>query len=343
MNGTEKPRRLGWGIIGAGSYVSRVATMPAILASPFAHLVSVSTSDPAKFAEIDGHHFKVHSDPSAILQDPLIDAVYLPLPNHLHQEWILKCIDAGKDVLCEKPLEADLSNAERLFDRAEESGRILAEAYMTHYHPRHRAALARVRSGVGGRVQMMTSSFTGTLRQSSENYRWRGSLGGGSLEDVGIYALAPIWELFGERPDSIEMSSLMEDRSGKGDPTDTYMAATLTYLDPSRNGEPRTAHLQISFVSGERQNLCIISENEVIEISRACTPTNIDDRFIITNSEGEELSEVTEAKDPYLAMIDEVSKAMLERVEPSWDRHSSMAISKLKSTVRGHLSGAKAE
>jgi predicted dehydrogenase len=119
-----------------------------------------------------------------------IDAVYNPLPNHLHAEWSHRAIDAGKHVLCEKPLTLSPSESEELFDHAKSAGLTILEAYMWPHHPRARALLELVDGGSLGMLQFGRSSFSYPMDMSAGDHRID-TRGAGALFDIGIYCIAP--------------------------------------------------------------------------------------------------------------------------------------------------------
>lgn len=140
-----------------------------------------------------------YSSYEALLADPDIDVIYNPLPNHLHAEWTIKAVQAGKHVLCEKPLALSLAEVDAISTAAENYGRIVAEAFMYRTHPQTLKAHEIVTVGKLGKVKLVRGSFTypGT---DPENYRWKPEMGGGGLWDVGCYPLSYTRSLLGMEP-----------------------------------------------------------------------------------------------------------------------------------------------
>jgi D-xylose 1-dehydrogenase (NADP+, D-xylono-1,5-lactone-forming) len=133
----------------------------------------------------------------ALLADAEVDAVYVSLPNSLHAEWSIRCLEARKHVLCEKPLTRDPGEAEAAFAVAEAAGRVLIEGFMYRHHPQTARVGELVRSGAIGRVRAGYADFTFPLGDP-EDIRARPELGGGSLMDVGCYCVSGARTLFGE-------------------------------------------------------------------------------------------------------------------------------------------------
>ena len=141
----------------------------------------------------------VHRSYQELLEDPAIDAVYVPLPASLHGEWTVRAARAGKHVLCEKPFTASLAEARAVARDVSGSGVVVMEAYHTHFHP-HMDALRRVlASGEIGTVTSAEATFCIPIA-SRGDIRWSRALGGGGLLDVGYYPVRMLRELFGAAP-----------------------------------------------------------------------------------------------------------------------------------------------
>jgi predicted dehydrogenase len=140
---------------------------------------------------------RVHAGHEALLADPEVDAVYIPLPNSLHVEWTRRALEAGKHVLCEKPLTDRPEDAEALFALAEGKGLMLAEAFMYRHNPQTRRLEQLVRDGAVGPLQLVRASFS-FLVQGEDNIRLVPELGGGSVLDLGCYCVSGARLLAGE-------------------------------------------------------------------------------------------------------------------------------------------------
>jgi len=134
-----------------------------------------------------------------LLADPDIDVIYNPLPNHLHAEWTIKAVQAGKHVLCEKPLALSLADVDAMAAAAEKYGKVVAEAFMYRTHPQTLKAQEIVASGKLGKVKLIRGSYT-YLGTDPDSYRWKPEMGGGGLWDVGCYPLSYTRALLGAEP-----------------------------------------------------------------------------------------------------------------------------------------------
>ena len=135
---------------------------------------------------------KVYDHYEELLQDPEIDAVYIPLPNHLHKEWVLKAAQYGKHVLCEKPAALTTAEAEEMATYCEEKNVKFMEGFMYQFHPQHERVREIIASGEIGEVKLIQSTHTYYLANRETNIRMDKSKGGGSLYDVGSYSIHAI-------------------------------------------------------------------------------------------------------------------------------------------------------
>ena len=195
--------KLRWGILGAAN-IARQKMVPALHASNYCDLIAVASRDEAK-AEAFA---KENSIPVAygsyeqLICDPTIDAVYIPLPNHLHVEWIKKAIAGGKHVLCEKPLSLTTQDVEDLIALRESSGLLIGEAYATLHQPR----LYRLKELFDSHKIGQLSSGHGCFylyNRDPNNVRNAYTQGGGSLWDIGVYPIVVGRWMFGEEPNAV--------------------------------------------------------------------------------------------------------------------------------------------
>ena len=133
----------------------------------------------------------------ALLRDPDVEAVYISLPNALHLPWSVEALEAGKHVLCEKPLARRTADVERAFDTAQRAGRVLMEAFMYRHNPQTRRLVELVEGGAIGRVRMIRAAFSFVTRTASD-VRLSAALEGGALMDVGCYCVSAARLLAGE-------------------------------------------------------------------------------------------------------------------------------------------------
>jgi xylose dehydrogenase (NAD/NADP) len=172
-----------WGFLGAGFVASR-GLAPAVHTSRGATLYAVASRDEQRSATLEPE--RVHATYDDLLADERVDAVYIGLSNSQHIEWVTKSLEAGKHVLCEKPLGLSSIETVAMFNSAAHNGRLLVEAVWGRWHPRFARMVHLVTSGEIGDVEHIETAFTFTS-EMTDNYRLSPSMGGGALLDVGCY------------------------------------------------------------------------------------------------------------------------------------------------------------
>lgn len=194
-----------WGILGAANFALHHMG-PAIHAAKGAKLAALATSSPDKAAGFQAFapDLRVHDSYDALLADPDIDAIYVPLPNHIHVEWVKKCLRAGKPVLCEKPIAMQAEEIDDLIALRDETGVLAAEAYMIVHHPQWQRARDLFRDGAIGDVLLVDGVFSYNNADDPDNIRNRPETGGGSLPDIGVYTFGSARFVTGEEPGTVQ-------------------------------------------------------------------------------------------------------------------------------------------
>jgi D-xylose 1-dehydrogenase (NADP+, D-xylono-1,5-lactone-forming) len=190
-----------WGFLSTANINDKL--LPGAEASPDVELVAVASRDLGRaeaYARERGieHAYGSYED---LLADPKIEAVYISLPNSMHVEWSIQALEAGKHVLCEKPLSRHPEDVERAFDAAEKAGRILMEAFMYRHNPQTKRLKELVEGGAIGRLRLVRAAFSFPLDDAA-NVRLNDELEGGGLMDVGCYCISGSRLLAGE-PESV--------------------------------------------------------------------------------------------------------------------------------------------
>ncbi|MFZ0097066.1 MAG: Gfo/Idh/MocA family oxidoreductase [Gemmobacter sp.] len=182
-----------WGILGAAKFAQNHMG-PAIHAAKGAELAALATSSEEKAAGFRAFApgLRRHDSYEALLADPGIDAVYIPLPNTLHLEWSLKAIAAGKHVLTEKPMTMQAAEFDQLIAARDASGLVVAEAYMIVHHPQWQKARDLIAEGAIGRLEHVDTAFSYDNRTEPGNIRNRPETGGGGIRDIGVYTYGSV-------------------------------------------------------------------------------------------------------------------------------------------------------
>ncbi|CAB4663440.1 unannotated protein [freshwater metagenome] len=174
-----------WGFLGAG-WIANRATAPAVRAANNAQLFGVASRDRARSAKFEPQN--VYDSYQQLLDDPQIEVVYISLANHQHLEWVTRSLEAGKHVLCEKPLGLNAIEVQKMIECAQRCNQLLVEAVWTRWHPRFKRIAEVVASGEIGELSNIESQFT-FKSEMTENYRLDPALGGGALLDIGCYQI----------------------------------------------------------------------------------------------------------------------------------------------------------
>ncbi|MCA0243716.1 MAG: Gfo/Idh/MocA family oxidoreductase [Proteobacteria bacterium] len=225
MSQNPHPNPLRIGILGAANIARQFARDVApSRAVRLAAVASRSADKAAAFATEFGIP-RWHAGYEGLLADGGIDAVYIPLPNHLHGEWAIKAVEHGKHVLCEKPLALHRAEAAAMFDAARRHGVMLLEAYPYWFQPQTGQLVELLQAGAIGRVQQVQASFGFTLRKP-DDIRMRLETGGGALLDVGSYLASLVRLVMGRAP---RRASATSTPAATG--VDIATTATLDYGD----------------------------------------------------------------------------------------------------------------
>jgi len=197
-------KQLRWGIIGCAGIAKR-AVIPGIQQSENNQVIAIASRNLATAQETAaGLNIPVaYGSYEELLQHSEIDAVYIPLPNHLHKEWTLKAAAAGKHVLCEKPLALTADEAEEMIAACQAAGVHLAEAFMYRHHPRYQLLKDTVASGVIGEIRGIHGTFTFNSAANHGNVRFKQAWGGGSVYDVGCYPITAARLLLEREPEAV--------------------------------------------------------------------------------------------------------------------------------------------
>jgi len=237
-------------VLGAAGIAIR-AVLPAIAKSNNGHVVAIASRDPQRAGKVaEGYpDAEVKQSYDALLADPNVAAVYIPLVNSLHKEWTLRALAAEKHVLCEKPLAMNAAEAEEMAVAAESSGKHLMEAFMYRFHPRARRFVEALRDAM-----YVHASFGFTLK-NKDDYRAHAELGGGALLDVGCYVVSVTRWVLGEPTNVFARARVI-------DGVDMTTSALLQFDDG------KTGSVFASFESPEVQELTVVASDGVHWLER---------------------------------------------------------------------------
>ena len=193
-----------WGVLGV-AHIATEQMLPAFREADRAELVAIASRrlDRARHAAQQFGAPRAYGSYEALIADPEVEAVYVPLPNHLHKPWSIAALRAGKHVLCEKPIALNAEEARQMQAAAAQHGRLLAEAFTYRHGPLMQRALEVVRSGALGDLKTLHSSFSFIIHDRPDDMRLQREAGGGALYDIGCYCISVLRTLAGREPVSV--------------------------------------------------------------------------------------------------------------------------------------------
>ena len=294
--------KLKMGILGCSRhYALRVATplKSSLLVEPYA----IASRDMKKASETA----KIWDFPvfygtyEELLADPKVDFVYIPLPNHLHFEYIKKCADAGKPILCEKPLCVNAKEAVMAADYCEERKIPLMEAFMYRFHPQWVKAAELVKAGELGKI-LFTHTIFGYNNIDAANIRNKLEYGGGGLLDIGCYATSVARFIMGGTPAKVAASIKRDPNFG----TDILSSAILNY------GDGRVSTFSVSTQMFPCQHIIVNGTNGTLSIEIPFNmPADIPGKLTVTTGVTKRTVE-TENADQYLLLFEAFAQALID-------------------------------
>ena len=256
-------KKVKWGILGCARIAWR-ALIPAITKSSNGILYGIASRDyknAKSWIKKYGFH-KAYPDYQSLLDDPEIDAVYIPLPNHLHCVWTSRSAKAGKHILCEKPIAMNTAEVKKMIRETDKYDVLLMEAFMYRFHPQHNKVLKLIESGEIGNIRTFHSSFSFQYSAGKENYRSSPKMGGGALMDVGCYAINASRLIIGKEPISVYARAHF----------DPKLKIDLSYSLLLEFPDYQTALLNCSFESQFQNTYTVVGTKGKITVPRAFIP-----------------------------------------------------------------------
>ncbi|MEV0223931.1 Gfo/Idh/MocA family oxidoreductase [Streptomyces sp. NPDC050704] len=286
---------INWGFLGAGS-IARTSLAPAVHRHEAAALYAVAAHSPDRAAALGPEI--ISQNYARVVEDPRVDVVYICLHNSAHLEWTLRALEAGKHVLCEKPLGLTAEETHEMTQAAARYGRLLVEAVWNRWHPRTRAIERFLDTGLIGEVREVIAEFHGAV-PAEDNYRWNTALGGGALLDIGCYAVSAALGAYSWQPPRSIHAVLSTNRPGQAD---ARADTVLTFHDGA-------ARISAAFARQERQRLEIRGTEGWIRASEAAFTAGVRPVDLRVNSSGVTENHTYPAIDPYQLMVAEISSA----------------------------------
>ncbi|MEI3606490.1 Gfo/Idh/MocA family oxidoreductase [Pseudogracilibacillus sp. SE30717A] len=289
-----------WGVLSTAQ-IAQTELIPAFHRSNNAQVYAIaSLSGKAEKVAKQFGIPKAYNSYEKLLEDPQIEAVYIPLPNHLHKEWVIKAAQYGKHILCEKPAALNVSDMEEMKKACEENNVLIMEAFMYFFHPQHDRVKEIIKSGEIGDVKLVKSSFSFLLTDKEENIRMNHIKGGGVLYDLGCYGIHSIRNILENEPTSVHVHAKADDK---------YMVETdtITLLE-FPNGV--TGLIDSSFSTALRNEYEVVGTKGRIIVPRAYRPDLYDGEGLVLVKTNEETREESIVEDQYKAQVEHISQAI---------------------------------
>jgi D-xylose 1-dehydrogenase (NADP+, D-xylono-1,5-lactone-forming) len=322
--------RLRWGILGAKSWIARDAVVPAIQRSRNGKVAAVGTRDTNLSAQ-DGARVLGYE---ALLADPAVDALYIPLPNSMHLEWAIRAAEARKPVLLEKPLALNFGEAAKIVELFERRRVPLMESFMYRFHPQHRRVRELIDSGAIGDVVEVRTHLSVDIMNPPDpnNIRMKPELGGGALLDMGCYMISVARMVFAAEPVAVRGWWKQDARFG----VDVAAAGVLEFPGS------RAAMVSCSFEGFGNGFYSVIGRKGVIEAPRGIIQglgTRLGEALIIQmDPDGRRTEESIPHVDHYRLIVEAFADAVLNKtpvpLPPSDSLHNMRAIDAFARSAR---------
>lgn len=303
-------QKLRFGIVGCAGIAIR-SVIPGIIQSQLGEAAAIASRDYMKAKETAEKLGipAAYGSYEELLADPTINAVYIPLPNHLHMEWTIKAAEAGKHVLCEKPIALTTEETKKMVEACDKAGVQLAEAFMYRHHPRYDMIKSVIDAGEIGEIRGIHGTFTFNAAENTANVRFQRSMGGGSIYDIGCYPISAARLILGSEPLAATVHAFF---SPEHDHVDMMASGLLEFPDS----------VSLTFDCGMwaafRNTLEILGTKGRIEVPSAFL-SELDRRanFLITTGNDQREVEVPQVNQ-YAAQVDDFVRCIRSGAAPKF-------------------------
>jgi len=315
-------RRVKWGVLGTAD-IAKGQTIPGMLLAEHCELYAIAGRKIEKakdYQETFGFQ-KAYGNYDELLEDPEVEAVYIPLPNDLHCKWTIRALKAGKHVLCEKPLAITEEQVREMFRTAEDNHVFLMEAFAYLHSPYVQAIKKEVDSGVIGEIRYLESSFI-TGRRPDTDIRLRRETFGGAMYDLGCYTSSLVLWLLGKEPDTIRAIAQFSDKK-----IDLFTAALLEY----EGGSVVKLACGMVLTDGRMDRLYIGGTKGEIESTTEFNQCG--ETYYTVRLNGKEQTKTVTAPNNYTLEAEQLSRCILTGEKPHISKSFSLMVARVTDRI----------
>ncbi|NDI33632.1 Gfo/Idh/MocA family oxidoreductase [Chengkuizengella sediminis] len=313
-------RKMKWGVLGCAN-IAINSVIPGIKKSINNEVTAIASRGKEKALKVASELNipRAYGSYEELLADPDIEAVYIPLPNHLHKEWTIKAAQVGKHVLCEKPLALNENEASEMIEACEKAKVSLAEAFMYRYHPRYKQLKEIIKSGEIGEIRGIHSVFTFNNAEDMENVRYKQHMGGGSLYDVGCYPISAARFIVENEPEAVTTHAFF---SSQHDQVDMMASGLIEFPN----------QISLTFDCGMwaefRNSIEIVGSDGKIEVPSAFITMDGKNYLTVTKQGDSKVIEVPDVNQ-YTLQVDHFAQSVFQNQPlpfPSKDAYYNMKV-----------------
>ncbi len=299
---------LRWGILGPGRIAPRLVR--AVAATARAELVAVASRDAGRAAAFASRHGipRALGSYDALVAAPDVDVVYVSLPNHLHAHWSIRALEAGKHVLCEKPIALTVAQIDAIAAAETRAGRLAVEAFMYLHHPQILRAVELAQGGALGPLELVSGTFS-FLLSHPDDPRLEPAMGGGSLWDVGCYPVSLARRIAGEEPDQVAAFARFDERG-----------IDRTFIGQLHFPGGLLAQFDSGFAAPDRQRIEIVGRDAALVLETPFLPAPDGPPPSLTLRRGGAATSIdVPSVDQYAAEVEDLTSAILDGTPPRID------------------------
>ncbi|WP_010677928.1 Gfo/Idh/MocA family protein [Bacillus timonensis] len=303
-----------WGIMSTAN-IALTQIIPAINRASNATVLAIASRSEEMAQNIAREYEipKFYNRYEDLLADPEIDAVYIPLPNHIHKKWAILAAKAGKHILCEKPIALNVKEVEEIEKSCSKNKVFFMEAFMYQFHQQHKRVKDILKNGELGTIKLMRASFTYNMTDRKTNIRMKKGMGGGAIYDIGCYCIHSIRTMLNAEPVSVQTFAEIDSKSGVD-------VSAIVHMKLNNNVD---ALFDCGFNMTFRNEYEIVGSEGVLKVPRAFRPDTENGEGLLIIEKGDEVRTERIIGDQYLNQIEYFSNCVINRTAPEYTLRNS--------------------